>query len=250
MRNEAIANLTKLLNGPMKPRVIPTTTLYDLLLKQVKKVDKNKTISLATYFRHLDTLVKIGFLAKLENTRGVYVNLLAVPKVEANEIAEHLVPESVITLHSALHYSGALNNPAKIVTAVIPTKPKGWRGGEKVDGSYKPFGEFWFFRMPEDMVHLPDLDSSDYVIPYLNYQMATPEKALLDWIYMATSPRIKSNEGYPPLDIDLKKLDKHKLARIARSMRLHDEYLDWLNAKRDHDSSPNVMGNMSVALGF
>lgn len=246
MRNEMMVSITRMLNGSFKPRILPSYEIYRRLLEINKKLDKD--MSRATYYRHMETLVKMGFLAKI--SKDIYVNLMAVPKVMSNEIAEHIAKGSVITLHSSLNHNGALNNPTRVVTAVIPTTPQGWRGGDKLSGRVEPFGDFWFFRMPEHLVNLKDLDVSDYRVLDVSYQMATPEKALMDWLYMASSPRIKNNEGYPPLDIDLGKLDKHRLARLAKAMHLEIAYLEWLHSKKEYDDSPNVASNMSLAMGF
>jgi len=53
----------------------------------------------------------------------------------------------------------------------------------------------------------------DRMDPNARYARATPEKALLDWIYLGASPRTKLSS--PPLDTDLDRLNKARLRRLA-----------------------------------
>jgi len=48
------------------------------------------------------------------------------------------------------------------------------------------------------------------------YPRASPEKALLDWIYLGASPRTKL--APPPLDVDFAGLDKRRLKRLTDRM--------------------------------
>ena len=63
------------------------------------------------------------------------------------------------------------------------------------------------------------------------YPRATPEKALLDWIYLGDSPRTKL--APPPLDIDLERLDKRRLKRLADRMKLSKHLEEYLARKRE-----------------
>lgn len=48
------------------------------------------------------------------------------------------------------------------------------------------------------------------------YPRATPERALLDWIYLGASPR--SRLAPPPGDIRLKGMNSVRLGRLAKAM--------------------------------
>jgi hypothetical protein len=54
------------------------------------------------------------------------------------------------------------------------------------------------------------------------YPRATTEKALLDWIYLGDSPRTKL--APPPLDIDLERVHKRRLKRLAERMKLSKQF--------------------------
>jgi hypothetical protein len=59
----------------------------------------------------------------------------------------------------------------------------------------------------------------------LDYRRATPEAALLHWIYLSSSPR--SRMSTPPLDLDLGELDLRRLNRLATAMHLDSNLRSW-----------------------
>jgi hypothetical protein len=66
----------------------------------------------------------------------------------------------------------------------------------------------------------------------VKYPRATPEKALLDWLYLGAS-RYSKMAG-PPLDLELERLDASRLRRLARGMGLTEELAEWRARKRDY----------------
>jgi len=77
----------------------------------------------------------------------------------------------------------------------------------------------------------------------VRYPRATPEKALLDWIYLGASPRTKMSG--PPLDIDMELLSKTRLTRLAKHMDLNSQLKEYLRRKRQYDRDPEVRANVS-----
>jgi hypothetical protein len=71
--------------------------------------------------------------------------------------------------------------------------------------------------------------------PEVKHPRATPEKALLDWIYLGESPRTKT--AGPPLDTDLDRIDKWRLRRLAKAMELIQPLNTYLERKRLHDEN-------------
>jgi hypothetical protein len=57
---------------------------------------------------------------------------------------------------------------------------------------------------------------------------ATAEKALLDWLYLATSPRSTLSPPAPQ-DVDLEALDRRRLGRLATRMGLTGALQQWLS---------------------
>jgi hypothetical protein len=76
---------------------------------------------------------------------------------------------------------------------------------EHVDG--------WLSRAIEHAGDIEDRMDLDF-----KYLRATPEKALLDWIYLGASARTKISG--PPFDIDADRLQKTPLQRLAKAMNL------------------------------
>jgi len=76
------------------------------------------------------------------------------------------------------------------------------------------------------------------------YPRARTEKALLDWIYLGDSPRTKL--AFPPLDIDLERVDKSRLKRLADRMKLSKQLDEYLARKRKYDRDPSVRANAPV----
>lgn len=65
----------------------------------------------------------------------------------------------------------------------------------------------------------------DRLATELDYRRATPEAALLHWLYLSGSPR--SRMSAPPLDLDLGALDLKRLKRLAIAMRLDENLTTW-----------------------
>ena len=142
--------------------------------------------------------------------RGIYLNRFIHPVGRLADAAAHVRRDAVVSLHSALDQAGMLNNPPAGVTAVLP------------------------------------LDSGR--AHTYTHARATPEKALLDWLYLAKSPR--SAVSPPALhDVEHDALNKRRLMRLARAMKLEDTLAQWLRgefarkrsgARRPLHSDPRV----------
>jgi hypothetical protein len=86
-------------------------------------------------------------------------------------------------------------------------------------------GTFRFFAMPaylndERAGRLEDIQDTRF-----DYRRATPEKALLDWIYLGASPRIRMTR--PPFDLNTDEFDVRRLKRLARAMNIKDLLAQW-----------------------
>lgn len=257
-----LLSLTKALKGAFNRngKVYTTVQLYDLfqshLLKEHKaegnSEDTYKNMHVAQYYRMLTMLESLGAIVKLK--RDHYVNMLTFPKITPEELPSIIYPGAVISLHSALMGSGALNNPSRITTAITPTYKPGWNKVKKVI-SESPFGEAWIFRIPEDIVLADGVEHDDMFAIGYAYPMATPEKAIVDWIFIAAMQERNETKGdlplgYPPLDIDLDKINIQRLERIAKALGLQVEIAEWLQYKTEHDNNQDVQENRSVAMGL
>ena len=131
------------------------------------------------------------------------------------------------------------------MTCVIPTDPT-WTNpqiGDRITSA----GTFRFFAMPARLLDERSGKIDDIRDLRFDYPRATPEKALLDWIYLGAS---KSRMTRPPFDVEVDRLNKTKLNRIAKSMGMIDKFSAWINARDVYQKSDDVMENSSVRMRF
>ena len=158
---------------------------------------------------------------------GLYLNRYRRSPVSLADAAHWLIPDAVISLNSVLGDAGVLNNPSRVVTAVVPLD----RGAPapSLGRRETKAGVLQFFGLPRRILDAGDADDRLQVLPQRDHARATPEKALLDWLYLALSPR--SRRTAPPReDIDLDLLDDKRLTRLARAMDLTDALAAWAPA--------------------
>jgi len=153
--------------------------------------------------------------------RGLFLNRLVAPPAQLCEAAVWLRPGAVISLQTVLGDSGVWNNYTPWVTAIVPlssryTTPSLGRVGTRG-------GTFVFRGVPERI--LEGGAEHDRLVTGIDYRRATPEAALLHWLYLSGSPR--SRMSIPPLDLDLGSLDSRKLNRLAVGMHLRANLTIW-----------------------
>jgi hypothetical protein len=161
-------------------------------------------------------------------TRGLYLNRFTSPAGRLADAAPFVRRDAVVSLHSALDEAGIYNNPPAGVTAVVPldTGPVRPRVGliETAQGNV-------FIRaMPRRLLEAGSIEDRLDLERSLMHPHASAEKALLDWLYLARSPR--STLTAPSLhDIDLEELDNPKLDRLAKAMELQQTLRAWRRGK-------------------
>lgn len=146
--------------------------------------------------------------------QGVFLNLTARPIPQPEEAISILRPQAVISLSSILGQAGVLNNPSYWVSAVLPVSAvKGPVDIEMTDGRMLRFAY-----MRDDYAQMEDEDARQVDT---RVAKATPEKALMDWIYLSSSARGAARWPLPALhDLDLDDLDAARLDRLAARMDL------------------------------
>ena len=122
--------------------------------------------------RQLSRWTKAGRLYQLR--RGLYA--LAPPYRKARPhpflIANHMVRGSYVSLQSALAFYGLIPEQAPIITSVTTARPGHWE---------TPLGNYDFRHIKTELFRdycLTDLDNTQQAF------IATPEKALLDLVYL------------------------------------------------------------------
>lgn len=127
----------------------------------------------------------------------IYVNRLN-QHFSVRELVNALRPESYISLESVLVELGVITQSPSLLTCVTTGYPKSFRS-PSVTIVYRKIAKALYWGFQERSTR------------YNTYQIAEPEKALLDWIYLSRQ------EGLPtPLDeINLHFLDIRKLRDYA-----------------------------------
>jgi hypothetical protein len=203
--------------------------------------DRRKLPARNTLFRWVRNQVAGGTLRPV--TRGLYLNQLAAPRPAATEAAGFIRTGAIVSLQTVLGEAGISNNFPDVVTSVLPHE----RGHVSSVRPVKAADiEFRFHSMPARLLDDRAGELEDRMDLDAKYPRATPEKALLDWLYLGAS-RYSKIAG-PPLDLELERLDPSRLRRLARSMELTDALQAWQARKKKYDADQDVRENSSKTL--
>lgn len=145
------------------------------------------------------------------------------------EAAAHLRRDAVVSLQTAMAEAGVLNNPPTIITAVVPIDTS--TSPPKLGSIQTQVGIFSFRGLPRRLLEAGEVEDRLDLTGHQDFPCASAEKALLDWLYLAGSPR--SNLAAPTRhDIDVDDMDTKKLRRLARAIGLSEALDTWLMPKR------------------
>ena len=199
------------------PPVLPFTTLV-----RAAAIARGTSVPTATLHGWITDATARGRLAPV--IRGLYLNRFVSPPGRLADAVPHLRRDAVVSLHTALDEAGAYNNPPVGVTAILPLDPGPTR--PVVGRVTTAEGPVYFRGMPRRMLEAGELPDRLDVGRSHHHPHATAEKALLDWLYLATSPH--STLSPPALhDVDVEALDRRRLGRLAAHMGLTDVLRQW-----------------------
>lgn len=205
-----------LLSKEEAPRVFTPTMVHDYLKKTHAQLSKQSI----TQF--LSNWVELGVIKKVKH--GVYLNLRASPQPLLEEAAPWIRSGAIVSLQSVLGRSGVLNNPTDWVTCVYPYSKNPNHLELSLEGGifrFSPMNDQAFPQKEDDWFE-------DAYEPFTKVQTATPEKALLDWIYLGVNGY--RNTLPPPHDIDWEELNTSRLERLAEKMNLTEALVQFKNA--------------------
>ncbi|MHB8478717.1 MAG: hypothetical protein ACYDBZ_20865 [Steroidobacteraceae bacterium] len=202
-----------MLAQPRALRVLDTASIIQLA-KNVRQ-----DISKPSVERWIQEAAAANRLRRI--VRGLFLNRMITPPAQLCEAAVWLRPGAVISLQTVLGDSGVWNNYTGWVTAVVPLSSRYTTPslGTVETGA----GTFLFRGVPERVLETGA--ENDRLIAGVDYRRATPEAALLHWLYLSGSPR--SRMSIPPLDLDLGALNLKRLKRLAIGMRLDANLTIW-----------------------
>lgn len=150
----------------------------------------------------LSRFAKRGLITPLK--RGLYC--LTKTKIDELELAGRLYQPSYISLETALNYYGIIPDIPLGVTSVTPVTTK------KISNQ---FGHFHYQKISSKLFWGYTFVS--------NYQIAFPEKALLDYFY------IRRKTFITDLRLDLTRIDRKVYNKFAR------EFPNWVRRIKLHD---------------
>jgi len=202
------------LSKPRSLRVLDKASVARVA-RQVQPALSNPTID-----RWISDSIAAGRLQRV--VRGTYLNRLVNPVALPCEAAVWLRPGAIISLQTVLGDSGVWNNFTDWVTAVVPLSRR--YSTPSLGRVATGVGTFVFRGIPESFLEAGA--ERDRLDPQLSYRRATPEAALLHWLYLARSPR--SRMSPPPADLDMEALDSRRLKRLAHAMGLFAAVRDML----------------------
>lgn len=215
------------LSDPRGLRVLDTRSLYRLAQDARPGISK---ASIERWIREAITAQRIQRVV-----RGLYLNRFISPPAQVAEAAVWLRPGAVVSLQTVLGDAGVWNNFTDAVTAVVPLSPR--YSTPSLGRVETSTGSFLFRGMPARLLDAGR--EKDRLSPEFAYRRATPEAALLHWLYLSRSPR--SRMSPPPMELELDELDRRRLRRLAKAMQLEAPLNDWLDRKYSHDAAPSIM---------
>jgi hypothetical protein len=203
------------LAGLSAQRVL-TMTDFCALVDQVRPgTSRSATSALAT------ALVQSKLLFRVSS--GLFLNARAIPFVSLNEAASYIRSGAAISLHSVLGECGFLNNPSRIVMAVLPTSTSKRPNLGEVHTSGGAV--FRFYGLAERFFPQNDQERWELYQPGRYCDVFRPEAAVLQWFYLANMKR--STLTALPTNVDMTALDEEHLHRLAKKWHLQDELQDW-----------------------
>ena len=210
---------TKFLRDKSAPRVFTPQQLLEFF--KANGVDIT-TRTLSTY---LNQWSELGLVEKV--AFGVFLNKTCQVQPMPDEAAGFIRNKAVVSLQRVLGASGVLNNPSHWITCVIP-----YGSGVKDGLISNTNTTFKFTKIHATLFpSIQDDWFSDAFDTGTNYLRATPEKAILDWVYLGTIPTGRAKPLPPRHDIDFDLFDEEKLSRLARKMNIEEQYTKWASGK-------------------
>lgn len=231
------ADVERLLMGPDSPTVLTTAMLHC-----VATTGRADAPSPATFSRWVSGMAELGKLREV--IKGVYLNVLGHRDASPAAASHWVRHRSVVSLSWVLEQANITNNFGDTITCVIPTNAT-WPNPNVGDRLTKA-GAFRFFAMPARLVDAGRLE--DIRDLRFDYPRTTPEKALLDWVFLGASSRSRMTR--PPFDLEIDALDMRRVRRVAKAMEITPELDDWMRQYEEYQSDEDVRENSATRMRF
>jgi hypothetical protein len=129
--------------------------------------------------------------------KKIFINRLVLD-FSGRELINTLRPEAYLSLETVLRDSGMSTQSPTVLTCVTPGRPGEFRA-KSVSISFRRISKNLFWGFQEKRTR------------YGKYNIAEPEKALLDWVYLRRQEGSTINTD----ELDLQRLDRGKLLQYA-----------------------------------
>jgi len=202
----------------------PPVLTRDLLKRYSRSANDNQPVPASSLTYWKTSMMGERKLQPVQ--RGLFLNNFRSRNGALADACFWYYPDAVVSLNTVLGDSGVLNNPSTVVTAVVPID----RGGSppsRLGRKTTKAGTFHFFGMPRHILVAGEPEDRLDSTGMYEHLRATPEKALIDWLYLGLSSR--SRRAAPPRsDIDVESLNKRRLQRLAKVMSLAGNLDVWM----------------------
>lgn len=203
----------------------PPVLTRDLLKRYSRSANDNQSVPASSLTYWKTSMIGEHKLQPVQ--RGLFLNSFRSRSGTLADACFWYYPDAVVSLNTVLGDSGVLNNPSTVVTAVVPIDRRASppsRLGRRTTRA----GKFHFFGMPRQILEAGEPEDRLDSTGVYEHLRATPEKALIDWLYLGLSSH--SRRTAPPrTDIDVEALNKRRLKRLAKAMSLSSDLNAWMD---------------------
>ena len=201
----------------------PPVLTRDLIDRFARSARDGRPVPASTLSLWIAREADAGKLERVQ--RGLYLNRFHFVYGTLADAVPFFHKDAVVSLNTVLGDAGVLNNPSNTVTAVVPLDAGSPMPhlGRKTTAA----GRLHFFGLPRRILQAGETRDRLEAEHRYTHARATPEKALIDWLYLARSPRSKRTMPVRA-DVDLTLLKQARLRRLAKATGLVDELKSWL----------------------
>ena len=215
---------TLILVGELRLRNAPGALRKEWMRKTLE--DRSVSFSEAWLSRTVSDMERENTLTKV--SAGLWINRLRTPPARLEEAAAHLRKDAVVGLRSVLGESGVLNNISEEITACIPFSSD--RIPARLGRVETSGGQSFIFRgLPERFFPHDEKTRELFLDKTKPYPCFSPEKSIVDWAYLADSPR--SNLPRLPFDIDFSSLDLDKVNECFQAVGMKENFTSAAHLK-------------------
>jgi hypothetical protein len=223
--------VVKSLASPLASRIYTRAMLKELAVRY------RPSLTEATFDSLLADLLTASVLLYFEDR--IFVNLLAEPEISFLEAWAYIHDRGIYSMQSVLNAKNIVEMSKDLITIVVPTERENIL---LLDEAFDSEGNrnFIAYGLPKKYFP-PHPEYISIIVPSTPFPWFIPEKALLDWLLVATKNK---QEKMPPTSINISLLNIPTLYRLADQMEMQeilDQYLNEVyiaSMKDDEYSTP------------